>query len=163
VTWCELTRLSAGLQNGYATQTTASRSSRIKRFASENIKPYGTYVNDAVETTWTIRGAVSAFVLVALASFCSPSLQTHSSTTSLRHHQEQFNHKGKINFCVLAKTPTKICIRKSSAQQPVQLFYSAGDVSLHRLKFFARSLCTTGIHSDTARGSLTLRERAPPV
>jgi hypothetical protein len=136
----------------------------IKPFASKKIKPYGTDVSDGVETNWTIRAVVSAFVVIALASFCSPSLQTlHSSTTSAQHHQEQFNHKGKINFCVLAKTPTKVCIRKGSAQQPVQLFYSAGDVSLRRINFSACSLWAPGIHSDISRGSLTLRERAPPV
>jgi hypothetical protein len=136
----------------------------IKPFASQKIKPYGTDVSDAVETNWTIRAAVSAFVVIALASFCSPSLQTlNSSTTGAQHHREQFTHKGKINFCVLAKTPTKICIRKGSAQQPVQLFYSAGDVSLRRINFPACSLCPPRIHSGIARGSLTLRERAPPV
>src|SRR4029077_19208590 len=97
----------------------------IKPFASQKIKPFGTDVSDAAETNWTIRAAVSAFVAIALASFCSPSLQTlNGSITGLQHHQEQFNHKGKINFCVLAKTPAKLCIRKGSAQQPVQLFYS---------------------------------------
>jgi hypothetical protein len=121
-------------------------------------------VSEDIEANWTIRAVVSAFGLIALASFCSPSLQAlHSSTTALHHHQEQFNHKGKINFCVLAKTPTKVCIRKSSAQQPVQLFYSAGNVSLRGINFSARSLCATRIHSDITRGSLTLRERAPPV
>jgi hypothetical protein len=121
-------------------------------------------VSEGIEANWTIRAAVSAFGVIALASFCSPSLQAlHSSTTALQHHQKQFNHKGKINFCVLAKTPTKVCIRKGSAQQPVQLFYSAGDVSLRRINFSPRLLCATGIHSDIARGSLTLRERAPPV
>jgi hypothetical protein len=136
----------------------------VKRFASQKIKPYGTDVSDAVETNWTIRAVVSAFVVIALASFCSPSLQTlHSSVSALQHHQEQFNHKGEINFWVLAKTPAKLCIRKGSAQQPVQLFYSAGDVSLRRINFSARSLYATRIHSDIGRGSLTLRERAPPV
>jgi hypothetical protein len=136
----------------------------IKPFASQKIKPYGTDVSDAVETNWTIRAAVSAFVVIALASFCSPSLQTlNSSTTGAQHHRERFTHKGKINFCVLAKTPTKICIRKGSAQQPVQLFYSAGNVSLRRTNFPACSLCPPRIHSGIARGSLTLRERAPPV
>jgi hypothetical protein len=121
-------------------------------------------VSEGIEANWTIRAVVSAFGLIALASFCSPSLQAlHSSTTALHHHQEQFNHKGKINSCVLAKTPTKVCIRKSSAQQPVQLFYSAGNVSLRRINFSACSLCATRIHSDITRGSLTLRERAPPV
>ncbi|PYK14784.1 MAG: hypothetical protein DME55_14575 [Verrucomicrobia bacterium] len=137
---------------------------QIEPFASQKIKPYGTDVSDAVETNWTIRAAVSAFVVIALASFCSPSPQTlHSSTTGAQHRREQSTHKGKINFCVLAKTPAKLCIRKGGAQQPVQLFYSAGDVSLRRINFSARSLCATGIHSDIARGSLTLRERAPPV
>jgi hypothetical protein len=136
----------------------------IKPFASQKIKPYGTDVSDAVETNWTIRAAVSAFVVIALASFCSPSLQTlHSCTTGAQRYQGQFNHKGKINFCVLAKTPTKVCIRKGSAQRPVQFFYFAGDVSLRRINFPACSLCATRIHSDFARGSLTLRERAPPV
>jgi hypothetical protein len=121
-------------------------------------------VSEAIEANRTIRAVVSAFGLIALASFCSPSLQTlHGSITALQHHQEQFNHKGKINFCVLAKTPTKLCIRKSSAQQPVQLFHSAGNVSLRRINFSARSLCATGIPSAITRGSLTLRERAPPV
>jgi hypothetical protein len=137
---------------------------QINPFASQKIKPYGTGVSDTVETNWTIRAAVSAFVVIALASFCSPSLQTlNSSTTGAQHHREQFTHKVKINFCVLAKTPTKICIRKGSAQQPVQLFYSAGDVSLRRINFPACSLCPPRIHSGIARGSLTLRERAPPV
>ncbi|PWT84998.1 MAG: hypothetical protein C5B58_03785 [Acidobacteria bacterium] len=136
----------------------------IKPFASQKIKPYGTDVSDAVEANWTIRGAVSAFVVIALASFCSPSLQTfNSSATGAQHHREQFNDKGKINLCVLAKTPTKICIRKGSAQQPVRLFCSAGDVSLRRITFPACLLCPPRIHSDIARGSLTLRERAPPV
>ena len=121
-------------------------------------------VNEVIEANWTTRAVVSAFGVIALASFCSPSLQAvHGFTNALQHHQEQFNHKGKIDFCVLAKTPTKVSIRKGSAQQPVQLFYSAGDVSLRRIKFSARSLCATRIHSDIARGSLTLRERAPPV
>jgi len=136
----------------------------IKPFACQKIKPYGTDVSNAVETNWTIRAAVSAFVVIALASFCSPSLQTlHSSTTGAQHHREQFSQKGKINFCVLAKTPTKVCVRKGSAQQPVQFFYSAGDVSLSRINFLARSLCPPRIHSGIARGSLTLRERAPPA
>ena len=121
-------------------------------------------VSEGIEANWTIRAAVSAFGVIALASFCSPSLQAlHSSTTVLQHHQKQFNHKGKINFCVLAKTPTKVCIRKGSAQQPVQLSYSAGNVSLRRINFSPRSLCATGIPSAITRGSLTLRERAPPV
>jgi hypothetical protein len=147
-----------------ALESCNQRMDEIKPFASQKIKPYGTDVSDAVETNWTIRAAVSAFVVIALASFCSPSLQTlNSSTTGAQHHREQFTHKGKINFCVLAKTPTKICIRKGSAQQPVQLFYSAGDVSLRRINFPACSLCPPRIHSGIARGSLTLRERAPPV
>jgi hypothetical protein len=150
--------------NCRTTRPTASRTSWIKRFASENIKPYGMNVSEGIEANWTIRAAVSAFGVIALASFCSPSLQAlHSSRTVLQHHQKQFNHKGKINFCVLAKTPTKVCIRKGSAQQPVQLFYSAGNASVRRINFSARSLCATRIHSDIARGSLTLRERAPPV
>jgi hypothetical protein len=121
-------------------------------------------VSEGIEANWAIRAAVSAFGVIALASFCSPSLQAlHSSTTALQHHQKQFNHEGKINFCVLAKTPTKVCIRKGGAQQPVQLFYSAGNVSLRRINFSPRSLCATGIPSDITRGSLTLRERAPPV
>jgi hypothetical protein len=121
-------------------------------------------VSEGIEANRTIRAGVTAFGLIALASFCSPSLQAlHSSPTALQHHQKQFNHKGKINFCVLAKTPAKVCIRKGSAQQPVQLFYSAGDVSLRRINLSARSLCATRIRSDIARGSLTLRERAPPV
>jgi hypothetical protein len=136
----------------------------IKPFASQKIKPYGTDVSDAVETNWTIRAVGSAFVVIALASFCTPSPQTlHSATTGAQHYPEQFNHKEKINFCVLAKTPTKVSIRKGSAKRPVQLFYSAGDVSLRRINFFARSLCATRIHSDISRRSLTLRERAPPV
>jgi len=121
-------------------------------------------VSDAVDINRTIRKVVSAVVLTALASFCSPSLQPlHGSTTHVQHRQEQFNNTGKNPFCVLAKAPTKVCIRKSSAQQPVQLVCSAGDGSLHRLNFPPRSLCATGIHSDITRGSLTLRERAPPV
>jgi hypothetical protein len=141
-----------------------SADGRDKAIASQKIKPYGTNVGDAVETNWTIRTAVSAFVVIALASFCSPSLQTlHSSKTGAQHHREQFVHKGKINFCVLAKTPTKVCVRKGGAQQPVQLFYSAGDVSLRRINFPACSLRPPRIHSGIARGSLTLRERAPPV
>jgi hypothetical protein len=111
-----------------------------------------------------MRAAVSAFAVIALASFCSPSLQTlHSSTTGAQHHRKQFNDKGKLNLCVLAKTPTKVCIRKGSAQRPVQLFYSVGDVSLRRINFPACSLCPLKIHSGITRGSLTLRERAPPV
>jgi hypothetical protein len=121
-------------------------------------------VNDAVDINWTIREVVSAVVVIALASFCSPGLQPlHGSAPPFQHHQEQFDHKGKNNLCVLAKTPTKVCIRKSNAQQPVQFVRSAGDVSLHRLNFSPRSLFATGIHSDITRGSLTLRERAPPV
>jgi hypothetical protein len=136
----------------------------VKPFASQKIKPYGTDVSDAVETNWTIRAAMSALVVIALASFCSPGLQTlNSSTTGAQHHREQFNDKGKINLCVLAKTPTKVCIRKAGAQQPVKLFYSAEDVSLRRINFPACSVCPSRIHSDIARGSLTLRERAPPV
>jgi len=137
---------------------------KVKPFASQKIKPYGTDVSDAVDTNLTIRAAVSAFVVIALASFCSPALQTlQSSTAGAQHHREQFNHKGKINLCVLAKTPTKFCIRKGGAQQPVQLFYSAGNISLRRINFPACSLCRSRIHSGIARGSLTLRERAPPV
>jgi hypothetical protein len=137
---------------------------QIKPFASQKIKPYETDVSDAIETNWTIRSAVSAFVVIALASFCSPSLQTlQSSTTGAQHHREQFNDKGKINFCVLAKTPTKVCVRKGSAQQPVQLFSSVGDVSLCRVNSPACSVYPPRIHSGIARGSLTLRERAPPV
>ena len=133
-------------------------------FASQKIKPYGTNVSDAVETNWIIRAAVSAFLFIALASFCSPGLQTlRSSTAGAQHHREQFNHAGKINLCVLAKTPTKVCIRKVGAQQPVQLFYSAGNISLRRISFPACSLCAPRIHSGIARGSLTLRERAPPA
>jgi hypothetical protein len=121
-------------------------------------------VSDAVETGWTTRTVVSAFVVIALASFCSPTLKgLHSSTTPVQHHQEQFDHKGKIEFCDLAKTPTKVSTRKGSAQQSVQLFYSAIGVSLHRLNLSARSICATAIHSEIARGSVTFRERAPPV
>jgi hypothetical protein len=83
-----------------ALESCNQRMDEIKPFASQKIKPYGTGVSDAVETTWTIRAAVSAFVVIALASFCSPSLQTlNSSTTGAQHHREQFTHKGKINFC----------------------------------------------------------------
>ncbi|HMH04489.1 MAG TPA: hypothetical protein VK556_09850 [Candidatus Udaeobacter sp.] len=136
----------------------------IKSFASQKIKPYGTDVSDGVETNWTIRAAVSAFVVIALASFCLPGLPTlHSSTAGAQQHREQFNHKKKINLCVLAKTPAKVCIRKGGAQQPVKLFYYAGDISLRRINFPACSLCPPGIHSGIARGSLMLRERAPPV
>ena len=121
-------------------------------------------MSDAVDSNWTIRAAMSVFVVIALASFCSPGLQTlHSSTTGAQHHREQFSYKGKINPCVLAKTPPKVCIRKGGAQQPVQLFHSAGDISLRRISFPACSLCPHRIHSGIARGSLTLRERAPPV
>jgi hypothetical protein len=121
-------------------------------------------VSDRFETNWIIRAAMSAFVVIALASFCSSGLQTlHGSTAGAQHHRAQFNYKGKINLCVLAKTPTKVCIRKGGAQQPVKLFYSAGDISLRRINFPACSLCPPRIHSGIARGSLTLRERAPPV
>jgi hypothetical protein len=136
----------------------------VKLFASQKIKPYGTNVSDAVETNWTIRAAMNAFVVIALASFCSPGLQTlQSSTGAAQHHREQFNHKDKINLCVFAKTLTKVCIRKSGAQQPAQVFYSAGGVSSRRINLPACSLCPPKNHSDIARGSLTLRERAPPV
>jgi len=141
-----------------------SADGRMKSFASKKVKRYGTDVTDAVETNKTIRAAVSAFVVIALASFCSPSLQIlNSSATDGQPHREQFNDKGKINFCVLAKTPAKVCIRKGCSQQPVQLFYSADNVSLRRTNFSPRSLCTTEIPSAITRGSLTLRERAPPV
>jgi hypothetical protein len=136
----------------------------VMLFASQKIKPYETDVSDSVDTNRTISAAVSCFVVIALASFCSPGLQTlHSSTAGAQHHREQFNHKGKINLCVLAKTPTKVCIRKGGAQQPVQVFYSAGNISSRRINFPACSLCPPRIHSGIARGSLTLRERAPPV
>jgi hypothetical protein len=136
----------------------------VKPFASQKIEPYGTDVSDAVDTNRTVRAAVSAFVVIALASFCSPGLQTlHSSASNAQHHREQFNYKGKINLCVLAKTPTKVCVRKGGPQQPVQVFYSAGDTSSRRINFSACSLCPPRIHSGIARGSLTLRERAPPV
>jgi hypothetical protein len=135
----------------------------VKPFASQKIKPYGTNVSDAVDTKWIGRAAVNAFVVIALASFCSPGLQTLSSSTAGAHHRAQFNHKGKINLCVLAKTPTKVCIRKGGAQKPVQVFYSAGDISSRRINFPACSHCSPRIHSGIARGSLTLRERAPPV
>jgi hypothetical protein len=135
----------------------------VKPFASQKIKPYGTDVSDGVDTNRSIRAAVSAFLVMALALF-SPGLQTlHSSTAGAQHHREQFNHKEKINLCVLAKTPTKVCIRKGGAQQSVQVFYSAGDISSRRINFPAYSLCPPRIHSDIGRGSLTLRERAPPV
>ena len=121
-------------------------------------------MSNAVEMKWTIKAGVSAFVLIALASFCVPSLQTfYSSTTGVQHHRQQFNDKGKVNFCVLAKSPTKLGIRKSSAQQLVQLFCSVGEVSLRRINFPAHSVCLVNIHSGITRGSLTLRERAPPV
>ena len=136
----------------------------VKLFASQKIEPYGTDVSDAVDTNRTVRAAVSAFVVIALASFCSLGLQTlHSSTSNAQHHHEQLNYKGRINLCVLAKTPTKVCIRKGGPQQPVQVFYSAGDISSRRINFPACSLCPPRIHSGIARGSLTLRERAPPV
>jgi len=113
---------------------------------------------------WTNKAAVSAFVLIALTSFCAPSLQTfYNSTTGAQRHRQQFNDKGKVNFCVLAKSPTKVCIRKSSAQQLVQLFYSIREVSLRRINFPARSVCLVKIHSGITRGSRTLRERGPPV
>ena len=123
-------------------------------------------VSDAVETEtgWTTRTMVSAFVVTALASFCSPTLQSlHSSTTPVQHHQDQFDHKGKIEFCVLGKTTAKVCTRKGSAQQSVQLFYSVNDISLHGLNLSARSICSTAIHFEIARESVTFRERAPPV
>ena len=121
-------------------------------------------VSEPVKTGWTTRTVMSAFVVIALASFCSPTLKTlHSSTTPVQHHQEQFDHKGKIEFCILTKTPTKVCTRKGSAQQLVQLFYSASDASLRRLDLSARSICATAIHSEIARGNVTFRERAPPV
>jgi hypothetical protein len=136
----------------------------VMLFASQKIKPYETDVSDSVDTNRTISAAVSCFVVIALASFCSPGLQTlHSSTSDAQHHREQFNPKGKVNLCVLAKTPTKLCIRKGGAQQPVQLFYSTGDILLPRINFPACSLCPPRIRSGIARGSLTLRERAPPV
>jgi hypothetical protein len=121
-------------------------------------------VSDAVETGRTTRTVVSAFLVIALASFCSPALQTiHSSTSPTQHHQKQFDQKGEIEFCVLAKTPAKVSTRKSSAQQLIQLFYSASDVSLQRLSLSARSICATAIHSEIARGSVPFRERAPPA
>ena len=121
-------------------------------------------VRDAFETGSTTRTVVSAFVVIALASLSSPTLKTvHRSARSVQHHQEQFDHKGKIEFCVLTKTSTKVCTRKDSAQQSVQLFYSASDVSLHRLNLSARSICAIAIHSEIARGSVTFRKRAPPV
>jgi hypothetical protein len=121
-------------------------------------------VRDAVETGWTSRAAVSAFVVIALASFCSPTLQIlHSSTTPVQDRQEQFDYKGNIEFCVVTKTPTKVCPRKGSAQQSFQFFCSASHVSLRRLNLFARSICATPVHSDIARGNVTFRERAPPV
>ena len=121
-------------------------------------------VSNADETGWTTRTVVSAFVVIALASFCSPTPKTlHSSATPVQHHQEQLDHKGKIELCVLAKAPTKVCTRKGGAQQLVQLFYSASDISLHRLGLSARSICATAIYSEIARGSVTFRERAPPV
>lgn len=121
-------------------------------------------MSDAVKAGWTTRTVVSAFVVIALASFCSPALQTlHSSTTPVQHHQEQFDLKGKSGFCLLTKTPTKVCNRKGSAQQSVQLFYSGSDVSLHRPDLSARSICAAVIHSEIARGNVTFRERAPPV
>jgi hypothetical protein len=120
-------------------------------------------VSDAVETGWTARRMMSACVAIALASFCSPTLQTfHNSTTPVQH-QEQFDHKGKIELCVLPKIPAKVSIRKGSAQQSVQLFYSASDVSLQGVSLSARSICATAIHSEIARGSITFRERAPPI
>jgi hypothetical protein len=136
----------------------------VTPFASQKIKPYGTDVSDSADTNRPISAAVSGFVVIALASFCSPGLQTlHSSTSNARHHREQLNYKGKINLCILAKTPTKVCVRKGGPQQTVQLFYSAGDVSLRHNNLPARALCAPRIHSGIARGSLTLRERAPPV
>ena len=121
-------------------------------------------VSDAVETGWTTRTVVSAFVVIALASFCSPTLKTlHSSATPVQHHQEQIDHKGKIEFSALTKTPTKVCTRKGSPQQLVQVFYSASHVSLRRPNLSARSICATAIHSEIARGSVTFRKRAPPV
>jgi hypothetical protein len=121
-------------------------------------------VSDAFETGWTTRTVVSAFVVIALASFSSPTLKTlHRSTRSVQHHQEQFDHKGKIELCVLAKVPTKVCTRKGSAQQSFQVFYSASDVSLRRLNLSTGSICATAIHSEIARGNSTFRERAPPL
>jgi hypothetical protein len=98
----------------------------VKPFASQKIKPYGTDVSDAVDTKWIGRAAVNAFVVIALASFCSPGLQTLSSSTAGAHHRAQFNHKGKINLCVLAKTPTKVCIRKGGAQNQFRFFILPG-------------------------------------
>jgi hypothetical protein len=120
-------------------------------------------VRETVEKNRRIRVVVSAFVVLALASFCLPSLQTLNNSTDSGQLQEQFNHTGKLNVCIFAKAPAKISIRKGSPQQPVQFFYSAGDVSLQGLNFFARSICVATIHPGIVRGSLTLRERAPPV
>jgi len=121
-------------------------------------------VRDAFETGSTTRTVVSAFVVIALASLSSPTLKTvHRSARSVQHHQEQFDHKGKMELCVLAKTSTKVCSRKGSAQQSFQVFYSVSDVSVRRLNLSARSICATAIHSEIAGGNSTFRERAPPV
>jgi hypothetical protein len=118
------------------------RVDEVKPFASQKIKPYGTDVSDAVDTNLDHQSSGERFRRYCARIVLLAGLQTlHSSTAGAQHHREQFNHKGKINLCVLAKTPTKVCIRKGGAQQPVQLFYSAGDISSRRINFPACSLC----------------------
>lgn len=121
-------------------------------------------MNYFVETGRITRKVVSAFAAIALAAFCSPtSKNLHGSPTPVQQHQKQFDHKGGTEFCVLAKTPTKVCTRKGTAQQSVQLLYSGSDVSLHSPDLSARLLCAALIHSHIARENVTFRERAPPV
>ena len=119
-------------------------------------------VKDPVETNWTSRAAVSAFALVALAAFCAPSLQAFANSTTLVRHQRE-EAKQTINCRVFAKGPAKLSLRKVSAQQLFAVFYSAADALLRRPNFSARLISAAESDFDIARGSLTLRERAPPV
>jgi hypothetical protein len=138
--------------------------SEIKLFASGKNEPYGTDVSGGIDRKWTNKAAVSAFVLIALGSFCSPFLQTfYGSTAGIQRHRQQFNDDGKVNLCVLAKTSTKVCVRKSSGQQVVQLFSPVGEISSRSVNFPARSLCPLQSNWVITRGGLTLRERGPPV
>ncbi|HZS18176.1 MAG TPA: hypothetical protein VFA51_09630, partial [Candidatus Udaeobacter sp.] len=125
---------------------------------------YRTDVNGSVDKKWTIKTAVSAVVLVALGSFCLPSPQIlYGATAEAQRDRQKFTDKAKANLYVLAKTSTKVSVRKNSAQPVVQLFSQVGDISSRNVKFAARSLCPLQNYSGITRGSLTLRERGPPV
>ena len=110
-------------------------------------------------------------MLVALGSFCLPILQIPCvSTAGVQRDCQEFTRNAKLNPCVLAKTSTKVSVRKSTAQPLVQLSLNSGTfrhaalISLHvhfaRFKIIRVSLAEASrfanvVHQSKVTSGLT--------